>query len=112
MDESRDSFIIYNINIHDDHPFSVTPILRMSDIIMCKHLCLTPLFSNNNRLNKSNCSINWLQPLHKAEKFRPSMFHTAMVKPKRMGPRIGYNTNIDLFSYRLYREHTQKNQLV
>ncbi len=34
----------------------------------------------------------WLRPLHTAEKHRPTMFHTATVKPRRLGPSILYNT--------------------
>ncbi len=34
----------------------------------------------------------WLRPLHTAEKHRPTMFHTATVKPTRSGPSILYNT--------------------
>ena len=33
-----------------------------------------------------------LRPLHTAEKHRPTMFHTATVRPRRSGPRILYNT--------------------
>ena len=34
----------------------------------------------------------WLRPLHTAEKHRPTMFHTATVKPTKSGPSILYNT--------------------
>ncbi len=64
---------------------------------------LMPWFSNN----KSNCSTNrygitlfdleyllCLRPLHTAERHRPTMFHTATVKPTRSGPNILYNTSL------------------
>ncbi len=31
---------------------------------------------------------------HTAEKHRPTMFHTAIVRPKRSGPGILYNTSL------------------
>ncbi len=37
----------------------------------------------------------WLRPLHTAEKQRPTMFHTATVRPKWSGPSILYNTPLN-----------------
>ncbi len=39
-----------------------------------------------------------LRPLHTAEKHRPTMFHTATVKPTRSGPSILYNTPLNVLS--------------
>ncbi len=34
--------------------------------------------------------------LHTAEKHRPTMFHTATVRPRRSGPKILYNTPLNV----------------
>ncbi len=60
--------------------------LRMYDIV--RHKKIEVMF---NALIQQQYLL-WLRPLHTAEKHRPTMFHTATVRPKRSGPSIRYNT--------------------
>ncbi len=59
-----------------------------------------PLFRNNEFDLEY---LPWIRPLHTAEKHRPTMFHTATVRPRRSGPRILYNTPLkrcgDIYSW-------------
>ncbi len=54
-----------------------------------------------------NALIQQQRPLHTAERHRPTMFHTATVRPKRSGPIILYNTPLiqpfSMFETRVHR---------
>ncbi len=41
--------------------------------------------------------VVWLRPLHTAKKHCPTMFDTATVRPKKLGPIILYNTPLSCF---------------
>ncbi len=55
-------------------------------------------FKFNALIQKIGIYLLWLRPLHTAKNRpnRPTMFHTATVRPTRSSPRILYNTPLNL----------------